>query len=36
MGVFAEYLHIPPWDMERLTEAQFTALADYIDAKNKE
>lgn len=36
MGAFAEWLGIRPWEMDLLTEAQFTSLIDYLEAKNKE
>lgn len=35
MGAFAEHLHIRPWELELLTERQFTALADYLEAKDQ-
>lgn len=35
MGAFAEYLHIRPWEMELLTDRQFTALVAYLEAKNQ-
>jgi hypothetical protein len=35
MGVFAEYLGIRPWEIDRLTLAEFNALCKYIDDKNE-
>lgn len=31
MGLFTEFLNIRPWEMELLTEKQFTTLRDYAD-----
>jgi len=30
--VFAERLHIRPWEIDRLSVADFEALLDYIEA----
>jgi len=34
--VFAEILHLHPWDTERLTVEEFEALAGYVEARIKE
>lgn len=34
MGVFAEFLGIRPWEIDRLSVQEFDALCNYIDRKN--
>jgi len=36
MGVFAEYLGIRPWEMDRLSVPEFNALCSYIDRKTEQ
>jgi hypothetical protein len=33
--LFAEVLHIRPWEMSLLTADEFDGLRRYVDAKNK-
>lgn len=35
MGLFAEILHLHPWDVERLTVRQFDAYARYVEQRIK-
>jgi len=34
--VFAEILHLHPWDVERLSVEQFEGYAAYVEARLKE
>lgn len=33
LGVFAEVLHIPPWDIGKLTTDEFDALVGYLETR---
>lgn len=35
MGAFCEVLHMPPWDVKRLSGEEFEALAGYVEQRLK-
>ena len=36
MGVFAEVLHLHPWDIDRLSVEQFNYFEAYLEQREKE
>lgn len=36
MGAFAEWLNIRPWEMDLLSEQEFTALVGYLESKHSD